>query len=187
MTRAVSLMGSPRPSCESLLPSTTACPPSSAMAISKLTRVRVEAFSKMRASMRPGRVACGSRIWRTKRSSSARRMSRATSASLTSHRLRKSRLFAIASAFGQYAIQDRQGLVDLVLANHERRREAHDMSARHREQKAAVAGLLHHGRGVAVEHDTPQKSPAARAAGFRPAPLGHARERRAKVGPDVLA
>ena len=53
-------MVSPRPSCMSLLLSTTASPPSALIATSNDTRVRVEGLSKIIASVLPA-----SRGWRS--------------------------------------------------------------------------------------------------------------------------
>ena len=65
------------------------------MPISKLARVRVEAFSNTIPRTRPGRVACGWLTERKKRNSSARLMSASISPSARSQKLRKSRLRAI--------------------------------------------------------------------------------------------
>jgi len=54
-TRPVSSMVSPRPSCNSAEDSATGWPPADATAISNETRVRVEGFSKIRATERPAR------------------------------------------------------------------------------------------------------------------------------------
>ena len=52
-TRAVSAMVSPWPSCISAPESTSVSPPICRMPTSKLTRVRVEGFSKTSATTRP--------------------------------------------------------------------------------------------------------------------------------------
>jgi hypothetical protein len=58
-TRAVSSIGSPRPSWVPSLVRIVAWPPSSRTATSKLTRVRVEAFSMTIATWRPASHAVG--------------------------------------------------------------------------------------------------------------------------------
>ncbi len=58
MTRALSSMGSARPSWLSLVVRWTTLPPSWYMPASKLTRVRVLAFSKIMAKVRSTRVWC---------------------------------------------------------------------------------------------------------------------------------
>ena len=72
-TSAVSRGASPRESCSSSARSTTAWPPSSSMPTSNDTRVRVEGFSKINATLRPD-SACeerGARFSSSARSSSA--------------------------------------------------------------------------------------------------------------------
>ena len=79
-TRAVSCTGSPRPIWEPSAPSTTAYPPSWLMPTSKLTRVRVEDFSKIMPKHLPFRAGCSMPCFVSYFSWSARfRMSRISS------------------------------------------------------------------------------------------------------------
>src|SRR6266702_1766140 len=82
MTRAVSLIGSPRPIWESLVEMKSGCPPSWNIPTSNETRVRVEDFSKIMARVFPLRSWCSipffccslSRRVRVNRSSSSCRV-----------------------------------------------------------------------------------------------------------------
>jgi len=85
--RAVSEIVSPRPSCTSSGFNTTGCPPSSPIATSKETRVRVDGFSKSIATERPSRLrACSRRRFFR---STARRITAACSAAVRSSEDRK--------------------------------------------------------------------------------------------------
>jgi hypothetical protein len=81
-TSAVSRGDSPRESCISSGRRTSACPPSSAMPTSNETRVRVDGFWKISATLRPssGRAASGAAFISSARSTSAATSSRESSA-----------------------------------------------------------------------------------------------------------
>src|SRR5712671_2637495 len=138
------------------------------MAISKLARVRVEAFSKTMPRMRPGRVACGSRSCRRRRNSSARTMSASMPPSGRSQKLRKSlRVSMSLSSVCERGVEELHGLVDLGLGGDEGRREAQDVAARGGDEQPALGRARHDGGRLAVEHEALEQAPPARAARAR--------------------
>ena len=145
--------------------------PARTCAISKLARVRVDAFSKTMPSTRPGRRArAACRAARSARSSSARRISASIPPSgtipeaeevlaLVGHCCR-----ACGSSV-ERAIEDLDRLVDLRRCSTiERRHEAHDVAAGHREQQAAARAPAPRRRRVAVDDQPLQQATPARAA-----------------------
>ncbi len=145
------------------------------MAISKLARVRVDAFSNTMPSTRPGRVACGVRALRRARSSSARAEQRLDAARLAGRR--RPGIVSVSSV-GHRASSSTASRISIAssispLRDDQRRHQPHDVAARDRDQQAARARLGHQVRRIDVDHQPLQQTRArARraswAAGARP-------------------
>src|SRR6185436_10255840 len=146
-TRAVSAMVSPRPSWLVAASSTSDVPPSWRIAMSKLTRVRVEFFSKIIARTRPASGASASdrplgQPCRAALRSCASLIIAATASPPASDRSRKWRR----SVIGRHGetprslAQPLDALGDVVLFNDQRRQHAeHVLARRDREQAVVVA------------------------------------------------
>src|SRR5512144_973390 len=140
-------MLSPRPSCEASSLNATTCPPNCRIPTSNDTRVRVEGFSKIIASVRPASrwVAClRERLIDNPRSrirlsvvSSSRSMSRKCLGAVISRRFcRKLRASVL---------DDAARLLDLPLADDQRGQQAHHVVARGNGQQTSFEQLADHG------------------------------------------
>src|SRR5688572_11099779 len=146
-TRAVSAMVSPRPSWLVAASSTSGVPPSWRMAMSKLTRVRVEFFSNTVASTWPSSGLSGSgrafgQPWRTALRSSASPIIAAMASPPASDRSRKWRRSVIGRRreTPRSLAQPLDAFRDVVLVDDQRRQHAeHVLPGRDREQPVVVA------------------------------------------------
>src|SRR5262245_26538514 len=195
-TRAVSRTGSPRSSCVPCKPRYRACPPSSYIAISKLARVRVDAFSNTMPSTRPGRVAWTVPAVRMRRSSSARRISASRPPSGTSQKLRKSlpfffTLWPVASIdlprLREHAIEDFDCLVDLRFSDYQARHEGHDVTAGHGDQQPRGARPRDDVYRIALDDQPLQQPSPACAPRPGPPPLRQPQQRGAEMTAHLAA
>ena len=127
ITRAVSSTGSPRSRCVSRGERNSEAPPSCAMPASNDTRVRVEDFSKIMASVLPASGACSWPRRCSALSSMARAISRVSSAGLRSARREKVTRGHVAPGqeFAHDAAEHRShDLVGLCVAQDQRRQQA---------------------------------------------------------------
>src|SRR3569832_2501157 len=158
-TRAVSCIGSPRPSWVSRGERKIALPPHCSIAASKATRVRVDDFSNTMPSTLWRRKSWVSPRRRSSRSSVARAMSVRNSAPLKSNNERKCRT-PMCGGSGAYAgVGDDEfshavgNLLRLGVAQDERWLEPDHAHGRHVDEQAALLGLAHLLGAVAVELD----------------------------------
>src|SRR3954471_22936970 len=139
-TRAVSAIGSPRPSWMSTAERNITSPPSSRTPTSKETRVRVEDFENISAQhwWRSGCAACRPRVafisWDDCRSA---RISSRVSDSMDS------RCFMGKSKRGQHCTQNRRGAIDLRRGHVERRQPAHGVALRRDGEQPHIVELHH--------------------------------------------
>src|SRR3569833_2722830 len=166
-TRAVSCIGSPRPSWVSRGERKIALPPHCSIAASKATRVRVDDFSNTMPSTLWRRKSWVSPRRRSSRSSVARAMSVRNSAPLKSNNERKCRtpMCGGSGAFAgvgddefRHAIGD---LIRLGVAQDERRQETDHALGRHIDEQAALQGHAHQLGAGAVELDADHEAAGA--------------------------
>src|SRR5688500_1791581 len=170
-TRAVSATVSPRPSCVVAASSTSEVPPSCRIAMSKLTRVRVEFFSKIIASTRPssGASASGRALGQPRRAA-LRSIASPSIAAMTlppaSDRSRKCRSSVITRRreTARSLAQPFDAFGDVLLLDDQRWQHAeHVLTSRHGKQPVVVAQVrneLARHRGI-LELDAEHESFAA--------------------------
>src|SRR6478609_7932955 len=169
-TRAVSAIVSPRPSWVVADSSTSDVPPSWRIAMSKLTRVRVEFFSKIIPSTWPasGWSASGFPFGQPARAalrSIASASIAATASPPASSRLRKWRIAMLRlrrSVIGRAGRELLEEFVDLGVADHQRRQDPQGLVAGgHGQQLVVVAQVLHERPRFGFHPDAEHQAPAA--------------------------